>query len=128
MSIFDSLMETEEEERARLAQYPVGSTNHDLSKLPITIKTDVRNMVIQLPGAPYGSTQNTMIVVPIDYRPPVAGDELTESKKHKRNSGSWTCAIVASDHPSYPVGGYNVVITEAELARSKRIDLLSLMA
>jgi hypothetical protein len=115
-------IETEEQERERLAQSPEGSSNHHLSTLPITIREWPQDLLIELPG----STMNDhrIVVVPIDYRKDLLPDGVEEEPKpRKRNAGSWTCAVVSSDHRSYPVGGYRIVISSAELARGRKLSV-----
>lgn len=38
-------------------------------------------------------------------------------------NGHWKCVVVHSDHPSYPVGGYDVSIPTEELSRGQVIKL-----
>ncbi|MFD7661275.1 hypothetical protein ACFV57_01445, partial [Streptomyces sp. NPDC059788] len=51
-----------------------------------------------------------------------------EPMPRKRHSGSWTCAVVCSDHPSYPAGGFRMVVPTAEIARGRKIDLSGALA
>jgi hypothetical protein len=62
-------------------------------------------------------------VVPIEYRGEARTEGEEEPRPRKRHAGWWNCAVVASDRPSYPVGGYRLSIPAAELARGKRIEL-----
>lgn len=108
------LFETEEAEAARLAESPVGSTNHRLSTMPIQILANVQDMLIELPR--FGDKpDHTIVVVPIDSHPFSGAD--AEERPRRRYQITWTCAVIASDHPSYPVGGYRVSIPEYELRR-----------
>lgn len=109
--------ETPEQEIARLAAAPEGSQDHTLSKLPVTIKEWPRGLVIELPWQTIG---HRVTVVPIKYHSsPQPADELPR----RRHDGSWGCVVVTSDHPSYPVGSFNLTIPAAELARGEKIDL-----
>lgn len=123
-------LETEGQERARLAQSPEGSTNHHLSTLPVTIAEWPQDLLVELPWKrPRTTEQHRVVVVPIEYRPdslPEGVDE--EPLPRKRNSGAWTCAVVSSDHPSYPVGGHRIVVSAAEIARGRKIDLAGVLA
>ncbi|MEU7317456.1 hypothetical protein [Streptomyces sp. NPDC007083] len=124
------LMETEEQEQARLAQAREGSLNHYLSTLPVTIAEWPKDLLVELPWEPPRTDQAFhVVVVPIEFR----GDPLPEGVEeepvpHKRHSGAWTCAVVASDHPSYPVGGFRIDVPAAEIARGRKIDLLGVLA
>ena len=120
-------IETPEEERARLAQSPEGSKSHELSKLPVTITSGwVQDLLIELSWGTQGHSHR-VVVVPIVFRAAGAesseGSEDSETALRRRYSGSWECAVVASDHPSYPVGGHRLAIGTAELVRGKQISV-----
>lgn len=119
------VVETEEQERERLAQSPEGSSNHHLSTLPITIAEWPQDLLIELPWElPRTGESHRVVVVPIDYRKDILPEGVEqEPLPRKRNAGSWTCAVVSSNHPSYPVGGYRIVISSAELARGKKLSI-----
>ncbi|WP_327357765.1 hypothetical protein [Streptomyces sp. NBC_01304] len=123
-------IETAEQEQARLAQAPKSSINHYLSTLPVTIEGWPKDLVVELPWQqPRTDQPYRVVVVPIEFREDLLPDGVEEkSLPRKRHSGSWTCAVVFSDHPSYPVGGYRIVVTAAELARGQRIDLAEVPA
>lgn len=118
-------LETEAEEQARLALAPEGSISHALSKLPITLRGCPRDLLIELPWRATDKTTHRVVVVPIDYRPNAqsTGDDETAPTPRRRHAGSWTCAVVYSEHPSYPVGGHRIVVGADELARGTQIDL-----
>lgn len=128
-------IETAEQERQRLAQSPEGSINHELSTLPVTIESWPQDLLIELPWQATEHGDHRVVVVPIEFRGEsrpegtarragTAGPEDdAEAPPRKRHSGWWACAVVASDHPSYPVGGHQLSIPAAELARGKRIEL-----
>lgn len=107
-------LETPEAEAARLAQSPEGSTNHALSAMPVTIHGDIRDVMIELPSFK-GDPAHTIVVVPFDSYHYGARDEATLPRR--RYNYGWTCIVVASDHPSYPVGGYRIVLPEYQLRR-----------
>lgn len=118
-------IETEEQERARLAQAPEGSINHYLSTLPVTIEEWPKDLLVELPWEPPRTDRPYRIVaVPIEFRkdalPEGVKEELLPRKLH---SGSWMCAVVFSDHPSYPVGGFRIDVPAAEIARGRKVDL-----
>ncbi|WP_185447091.1 hypothetical protein [Kribbella qitaiheensis] len=119
------LVETEAQERARLADSPPGSTNHYLSTLAATIAEWPQDLLVELPWTPPRTTkQHRVVVVPIEYRrDSPAGEVDPEELPRRRNCGLWVCAVVLSDHPSYPVGGHRIVVSAAEIARGHRIDL-----
>lgn len=37
--------------------------------------------------------------------------------------GWWQCLVVASSHPSYPVGGYDLQIHADELAKGQKLEV-----
>ncbi|MFD4946990.1 hypothetical protein ACFWNT_31810 [Streptomyces sp. NPDC058409] len=123
-------IETAEQERERLAQAPEGSINHHLSTLPVNISEWPQDLLIQLPWEPPRTDQKrTVVVVPFqfhgDVRPEDIGEEPLPRKLH---SGSWDCIVVSSDHPSYPVGGHRIVVSDAEIARGTKVDLTEVLA
>lgn len=117
-------IETPEQERERLAAAPEGSLRHTLSKLQVTIEGWPQDLLIELPwqAAEHGSGHR-VVVVPIEFRGDSRPEGEEEPLPRKRHSGWWNCAVVASDHPSYPVGGHRLSISAAELARGKQIEL-----
>jgi hypothetical protein len=123
-------IETAEQERARLAQAPEGSLNHYLATLPVTIKEWPGDLLVELLWEPPRTNQSyRIVVVPIEFRKDALPDGVKEeSVPRKRHSGSWTCAVVFSTHPSYPVGGYRIVVPAAELARGRKVDLAGVPA
>ncbi|WP_371793038.1 hypothetical protein OG285_32425 [Streptomyces sp. NBC_01471] len=123
-------IETEEQEQARLAQASEGSINHYLSTLPVTIEGWPKDLVVELPWQQPRTDQSyRVVVVPIEFRKDVLPEGVeAEPLPCKRHSGYWTCAVVFSNHPSYPVGGYRIVVPAAELARGLRVDLAGVPA
>ncbi|MFK0179608.1 hypothetical protein ACIQVR_26980 [Streptomyces xanthochromogenes] len=123
-------IETTEQEQARLASAPEGSTNHYLSTLPVTIETWPKGLLVELPWQQPRTDQSyRVVVVPIEFRKDHLPEGVEEEPlPRKRHSGSWTCAVVYSNHPSYPAGGYRIVVPAAELARGRRIDLAGVPA
>ena len=131
MSFFKNLgrLETIKQEQARLAQSPAGSIYHHLSTLPITIPEWPEDLLIELPWAPPRSAQQFhVIVVPIRFHPEIHPTDEEKDQPHKRHSGSWDCAVVSSDHDSYPVGGHRLSIATVELSRGRKINLAELIA
>uniref|UniRef100_A0AAU2UVR5 Uncharacterized protein n=1 Tax=Streptomyces sp. NBC_00003 TaxID=2903608 RepID=A0AAU2UVR5_9ACTN len=122
-------IETAEQEQARLAQAPAGSINHYLSTLPVTIEGWPKDLVVELPWQPPRTDQSyRFVVVPIDFRKDLLPEGVEEEPlPRKRHSGSWTCAVVYSNHPSYPVGGHRVIVPAAELARGRKVDLTGVL-
>lgn len=107
--------ETEEQEAARLAQSPEGSTNRFLSGLPVTIAHISRGMVIEMPRA----TSDRVVVV-VDQRRP--SGHTYEPGELNRHDHAWTLVIIASTDARYPVGGYDIVAGEAELRRGRLVS------
>ncbi|MCM2392624.1 hypothetical protein [Streptomyces albipurpureus] len=127
MSFLSSIgfIETEEQERARLAQAPEGSLNHYLSTLPLTINEWPKDLLVELPWQqPRTDRAYRVVVVPIEFRKDTLPEGVEEEPlPRKRHSGSWMCAVVFSDHPSYPVGGFRIDLPAAEIARGRKVDL-----
>lgn len=125
------LVETDTEETARLAQAPVGSTNHSLSLLPVTTPHVDKHHLIELPwyethpctgttgGLSHECTgRHRIVVLPLRFQQTAADAPLP-----RRHDGYWDCRIIASDHPSYPVGGYDICCSEAELRRGSVLEV-----
>ena len=102
MFVGTGLGETDQQKTDRLACAPVGSRSHDLSTMPIRVRGNLRGQVIQLS---YGVT-----VVPAANR----GGQPVDW---------WGCIVVASTNPSYPVGGYDLAVSQDELERGIPCDL-----
>ncbi|OUS97420.1 hypothetical protein [Rhodococcus sp. NCIMB 12038] len=124
------LFETDAEETARLAQAPVGSTNHSLSLLPVTNAHPDKHHLLELSWPQTRSCSGTtgglgherngshrMVVLPLN-RHASAGEGLP-----RRHDGYWDCRIVSSDHPSYPVGGYDICVSDSELRRGRVLEV-----
>lgn len=119
---FKTRFETAEAEAARLAQAPEGSTNHALSSMPVTIHGNIQDLLIEVPSFA-GDPKHAIVVVPFEshgYGP--QGDSSLPWKRYNR---SWDCIVVASDHPSYPVGGYRISMPEYQLRRGTQRTLRS---
>jgi hypothetical protein len=111
---FKTLFETPEAEAARLAQSPVGSTNHALSSMSVNIRQHVQDLMIELPSFE-GDPKHTIVVVPFESHRYSAEDDTTLPRRRYNNG--WSCIVIASDHPSYPVGGHRVSLPEYQLRR-----------
>lgn len=110
--MFKDIFEAPEAEVARLAEAPAGSTSHALSLLPVNILGPLDDLMIELPQKDNGA-EHRIVVVPYQrYK-----DDEKQSTPFKRHRGWWACIVVASNHPSYPVGGHRLAISEAELVR-----------
>ncbi|MFF3697413.1 hypothetical protein [Streptomyces sp. NPDC002221] len=118
-------VETNEQERERLARAPEGSINHYLSTLPVNVPEWPQDLLIQLPWAPPRTNQTyRILVVPIAFRKNLLPEGVEEGPlPHKLHHGSWTCAVVYSDHPNYPVGGHRIVVSAAEIARGTQVAI-----
>ena len=122
--MFKDTFEAPEAESARLGESPVDSINHTLSTLPVNIDGDIQDLIIQMPRM-HADDLHTVIVVPFERVKPNASEiEAHKDLPHKRHVGWWNCLVVASDHPSYPVGGHRISVPEAQLVRGgQRIAL-----
>lgn len=117
---FTSLFEPVEDEQVRLAQAPEGSLNHALSKLPVTIAEWPQDLLVELPWAATERSPHRVVVVPIKYHKESGSEQREQGQLMWRHTGSWDCVVVYSDHPSYPVGGYHLSISAAEVARGQK--------
>jgi hypothetical protein len=122
-------IETQEQEQARLAQAPESSQNRYLSTLPVTIADWPKDLLVELPWEPPRTDRPyRVVVVPIEFRKDALPEGVEEEPlPRKRHSGSWMCAVVFSDHPSYPVGGHRIDVSDAEIARGRKIDLAGIL-
>jgi len=121
-SLIDKFIETDAEEALRLSQAPVGSQSHELSKLPVRVKGwpgDGR--LIMLPRL--GHSARTMIVLPLKFHRSTSHAERVAAGGKHLHDGVWDCKVVQSNHPSYPVGGYDIVCSESELRRGAPVRL-----
>lgn len=123
-------IETEEQERARLAQAPEGSLNHYLSTLSVTIDEWPKDLLVELLSQqPRTDQAYRVVVVPIEFRKDALPEGVEEEPlPRKLHSGSWMCAVVFSDHPSYPVGGFRIDVPATEIARGRKVDLAGALA
>lgn len=118
--VSSKVFETEEQESARLAQAPEGSTSHALSTLPVKIKQPLQDLVIQLPWTRTGPQDYIIVVVPIEHAAVGKRDQQPPIRIHE---GGWDCAVVYSTHNSYPVGGHRLYISTAELVRGALLNI-----
>lgn len=118
--------ESAADEAARLAQAPAGSTHARLAPLPVTIEHPSRGMVVELPWAAMRpESEKHRIVVMLDHPRPCPGHRYQQPFRH---DGSWSCTVVASTHDAYPVGGHDLVVSEAEIRRGRLISPEELLA
>lgn len=119
MTFIGIQFETPQQEAERLAQSPEGSTNARLAPLPVTIEHPSRGMIVELPWAAMRpESEKRQIVVVLDQLRPGLEPRREQPRRHDR---SWSCTVVASTHSAYPVGGYDLVISEAEIRRGRLI-------
>ncbi|GAA3257665.1 hypothetical protein GCM10010493_35090 [Streptomyces lavendulae subsp. grasserius] len=123
-------IETEEQERTRLAQAPEGSLNHYLSTLPVTIDEWPKDLLVELPWQqPRTQQAYRVVVVPLEFREEALPEGVEEEPlPRKRHSGAWMCAVVFSDHPDYPAGGFRIDVPAAEIVRGRKVDLVTALA
>jgi hypothetical protein len=107
------IYEDPEVEVATLAAAPAGSTNHRLSTLPVTIEGPLDDLVIEMPDL-YPGSNRRIVVVPFKR---TGHGPRPEQMPYPRHDGYWSCIVVASNDPSYKVGGYRLDISEHELVR-----------
>jgi hypothetical protein len=112
--MFKSSFETPEAEAVRLAQSPEGSTNHALSAMPVNIHGNIQDLLIEVPSF-VDDPKHTIVVVPFDSYHYGGHDDPTLPRR--RYNFGWSCIVVASDHPSYPVGGHRISLPEYQLRR-----------
>lgn len=115
---FIATYETEEQETARLADSTTGSKNHTLSKLPVTMREHPLKLLVKLPSEAWADHHVIVFV----KEPRGNGMYFTDDGLRKRTM-SYICSVVASDHPDYPIGGYDLDIPVVELRRGTRIEL-----
>ena len=129
---FKDLFETDEQEAARLATAPEGSTYHSLSSLPVNIRQFAEDLLIELPRTAHGfadaeGNPARVVVVPFRYDPASrekdADGNPVEREKPLRHDGSFGCIIVESGDPRYPVGGHRISVSCAELRRGKIVTI-----
>lgn len=118
-------IETEAQERQRLALAPEGSLNRFLSSLPETITAWPEGLVVELPQQ--FPENGVIVVVPVAYSPETKDEGAEEATPRHRHGGWWTCVVVHSTHASYPVGGHKLSIPGAEIHRGRQLDLASLV-
>lgn len=118
-------IETPGQEVTRLAQAPEGSINHHLSTLPVNIPEWPQDLLIKLPWSePRTYEKCNVVVVPFDFHNDLRPENINgEPLPRKRHGGHWDCIVVSSDHLSYPVGGYRISISGAELARGTKVSI-----
>ncbi|MDN6566327.1 MAG: hypothetical protein L0K65_04665 [Actinomyces sp.] len=112
-----SLLESPEQEVARLAAAPQGSRSHFLSGLPVQVTADPRGSLIELPAQ--FPENGRVVVVAYHQRPATPADNGPGLRHH----ASWDVIVVASTDRRYPVGGFDLAISEAELVRGRVVEI-----
>lgn len=115
---FIDTYETEEQEAARLAASPVGSKNHTLSKLPVTMREHPLHLLVKLPTQAWADHHVIVFV-----EEPRSGGMHFNDQNLRQRTISYVCSVVASDHPDYPVGGHKIIVPVTELRRGLKVDL-----
>lgn len=118
--------ESAADEAARLAQAPAGSTHARLAPLPVTIEHPRRAMVVELPWAAMHPEEpnHTRIVVTLVEQHLPAGRSAHPERRHE---GSWDAIVLASTHPAYPVGGYDICVATEKVRRGRLIEPTELL-
>lgn len=115
-----TIVESEAEETARLAQASVGSEQCFWSTLPVTIYRPLYGLLIELPSE-HG--ERTVVVVN-DNAP--ACDPHNPYTGPMRLDSDYTCVVVTSTNESYPVGNgenYTITVNSAALRRGRLITV-----
>lgn len=120
------LLESAADEQARLAAHPAGSTGHRLSKLPVNIEGYLRGRIIELPNLDGAIGTDGMpvhmVVVPFAANKHATSTTVQDdTSPMKRNDDYFSCMVVASNSASYPAGGHDLSIWEAELVRGTEV-------
>jgi len=129
--MFKTLFEDPSLEIARLAAAPEGSINHAMSLLPVLIHGVLDDLMIELPDTDLvsGIATRTHTIIVVPFLRHVSEDEKNTppSMPFKLHRGYWDCIVVASDSPSYPVGGHRINVSESQLVRGilRTFDLTS---
>lgn len=120
--------ETDNQERARLAEAPEGSINHELAALQVLNPHPGRGQVLELTRDYHGQR---IVVMPLEFVPGRTSDAkwhntAPERRPIRQHDGWWHCIVLASTHDSYPAGGHDLSISTCELRRARCMDLLDL--
>lgn len=115
---FKPYFETDEQEAARLATGSPWSKNCALSNMPVTLRERPVGLLVKLPS-PAWHARDVIVFVREDR---TAGRHVTDEGLREYD-GSYLCTVVASNHESCPVGGYDIDISESELRRGTKIAL-----
>lgn len=119
--------ESAADEAARLAQAPAGSTYARLAPLPVTIEHPHRAMVVELPWAAMRPEEPNYARIIVT----LVKQHLSSSHSahpERRHDGSWDAIVLASTHPAYPVGGYDICVATEEIRRGRLIEPTELLA
>lgn len=112
--------ETPEQNAARLAEAPVNSVLHQLSKVPVTIASISVGQIIELPEA-FAEKEQNIIVTPLERISriqPANGPRL-------RNHATWDCRVIGGKNSTYQPGCWPISLDEAVLVRGTEIILTS---
>ncbi|MDW6058123.1 hypothetical protein SAZ11_08470 [Streptomyces sp. FXJ1.4098] len=96
----------------------------------MTIEEWPKDLLVELPWEPPRTNQSyRVVVVPIEFRKDALPDGVEEEPlPRKLHPGSWMCAVVFSDHPSHPAGGFRIDVPAAAIARGRKVDLAGALA
>ena len=89
-------------------------------QLPVNIKGNIQDLLIELPDLDHGNRK--LVVVPTE-RHAISNREYTTGEPRRRYDFSWTCIVVASTHPDYPVGCWRLSFPEYQLKRGTQRTL-----
>lgn len=117
--------ETVEQEAARLGQSHPDSINGRLAPLPVTIKHISVAQVIELPREHTSPREGVRTIVMVaKQHPRVSRPGPSEVRRYDH---SFDCVVLASTDERYPVGGYDLCISEAELRRGRLVSQEALL-
>lgn len=111
--------ETPEAAAARLAESPMDSINHEISKLPITIETILTGQIIEIPKEYFFEDNESVIVTPLERH----ARKQPEGETHLLNHASWDCRVIGGNSEIYQPGCWDVNLDEAVLVRGRQITL-----
>lgn len=114
MSIFAALIETDEEEAARLAAAPPGSDEHRMAALPVTVPGHPAGLVLELPSEGDGQ----IIVVPINEQL----DGRVRSQGKLLHTGAFDCIVVHSTFSGYRTGRI-ISVPHSQIRRARVVSL-----
>lgn len=119
--LLSRLVETDQEETERLSQAQPTSINGMLAQLPVTMREHPQGKPVLLPRL--GANKRTMVVLPTTFHRSSSHEARKARGEKSLHDGVWYCVVIQSDDPHYPVGGYDIVVSQSELRRGRLVQL-----